>query len=148
MMKSVFQVFLVFSYCSYHHYSLCNPIAFSRNFSYLVCFLYQKGKQYVVCFSPHTCTLTLFSHSLSFHRSIRAAFYLDSSSEHFLLSEWLWKSRPLSLGSSEAMASRLSKTFRGPKAKYMHPLASVACIVSRGSQQPLEDKVLEAGAGQ
>ena len=56
---------------NHHFYSLCNPFAFSRNFSYLVCLLHQKGKQHVVCF-PHTCTtLTLFSHSLSFHRSIR-----------------------------------------------------------------------------
>ena len=135
-------------HCSYivnhHYYSLCNPIAFSRNFSYLVCLLYQKGKQYVVCFPPHTCTtLTLFSHSLLFHRSIRAAFYLDSSSEHFLLSESLWKSRPLSLGSSEAMASRLSKTFRGPKAKYLILYSSVEYLEV---PRPLQDRqVLEAG---
>ena len=106
---------------------------------------FPKRKAVCVCslFPPHTCTLTLFSHSLSFHRSIRAAFYLDSSSEHFLLSESLWKSRPLSLGSSEAMASRLSKTFRGPKAKYLILYSSVEYLEV---PRPLQDRqVLEAG---
>ena len=51
---------------NHHYYSLCNPIAFSRNFSYLVCLLHQKGKQYVyvVCF-PHTHALSPYSHILS-----------------------------------------------------------------------------------
>ena len=96
-------------------------------------------------FPPHTCTTLhpILTFSLLFHRSIRAAFYLDSSSEHFLLSEWLWKSRPLSLGSSEAMASRLSKTFRGPKAKYLILYSSVEYLEV---PRPLQDRqVLEAG---
>ena len=130
---------------SNHHYYLVlqSNCIFPQFF---ISCLFTSPKRKAVCslFPPHTCTtLTLFSHSLSFHRSIRAAFYLDSSSEHFLLSESLWKSRPLSLGSSEAMASRLSKTFRGPKAKYLILYSSVEYLEV---PRPLQDRqVLEAG---
>ena len=129
---------------NHHYYLVLQSNCIFPQFFISCLFTSPKRKAACSLFPPHTCTtLTLFSHSLSFHRSIRAAFYLDSSSEHFLLSESLWKSRPLSLGSSEAMASRLSKTFRGPKAKYLILYSSVEYLEV---PRPLQDRqVLEAG---
>ena len=122
-------------HCSYkaysnHHY-FWNPIAFSRNFSYLVCLLHQKGKQYVVCF-PHThAPLSPYSHILSLFIDL-----LDS----FLLGFELWTFSALRMIVKVAATFtwvfggyglKTFKDFPRSKGQISHPLQ--LCGVSWGS---------------